>query len=502
MTVRPARRSALALVGALMGCSAVPHRFSASPPAELVDDARPVPVPMRHAEIGALRDANVYVRRELVNAFEPRRACDARDVNALDDVPASSWFRGVREFDRPLRGYKRDGPPLPPLRPIEAPAASETPGARVIEDVRGLRYELIPEIPGRPAMRTGAAAAASRLLYGLGYETAETHVVTDGGARFAALRWPVGIDLGPTPIESRRDDDPNDRIDHRDRRTLRGLKLAAAWLDLRRSPARMLRDHYVGTPGSGHVVHSIVAVDGALGVDRYQAALRWLDDPDRDDTNFFLRLVSFGLSPKPVAYPPTTVGLALGLYEEFVDVEAFSPSPPFEPFDRMAPGDAYWMAKRIAGLPGRVLGRAVLAGKLPRLEQHALLRLLETRRAQVIAWGYDRVTPLEPGAVAELNDGSLRVALVDLAIHSGMTPAASSRYRVSLLDDASGEALVELDAQPSGPTLEVTIPAAVAARGYVLARILGVRGGHPLPRPLEVHLRPRHGRFAVVGVRH
>jgi len=82
-------------------------------------------------------------------------------------------------------------------------------------------------------MQTGAAAVASRLMHALGYRVAEAHITaTEDGRRVLATRWPGGIDLGPTPIRDTRPDDPNDRVPHLERRTLRAMKLVAAWLAL------------------------------------------------------------------------------------------------------------------------------------------------------------------------------------------------------------------------------------------------------------------------------
>jgi hypothetical protein len=496
---------ACAALSVAFGCSYRPARFADAPPTWRVEDMESIPLPARRSLLAPLNDANVYVRRELVRAMDPRRPDDAGDVNAQDDVPESSWYHRYAVFDQPLRGYKRDGAPVPPFVEETTPAESETPGARVVVDARGHRYELVPDDAERPGMRIGSMAATSRLLYALGYRTAEVHVVDQGHQRFAATRWPVGIDLGPTPLDRPRGDDPNDRLDHRDRRSLRAFKLAAAWLDLVRVPPRCLRDHYVGEPGRGHVEHAFVGVDGGLGVDRYQEALAWQRDPERSDDNLFLRMVSLGLSPVPAAAPPETRFPTVGLLEEFVLVADFKPSPPFEPIDRMSPADAYWMAKRIAAVPTRVLGRAAFSSKLPQDAQRWLASTLGERRAAVVAWGYDRVTPLEIGLVspADRRRGRpARVQLVDLSLMSGMTPSATTTYAVRYLD-ADGRILEELrDQRPDGPVLTLALSDALASHERLVAAITAYRDRRPLPRAAEFHFARRGGELVIVGVRH
>lgn len=499
------RPRALVLLFVLAACAPRPARFADAPPVERVADREPVPVPAIRRVLPELHDADVYVRRELVRALDPRDTPDAGDVNALDEVPESAFFRRTASLDKPLRGYRRDGAPVPPLRERTIPATSETPSARVVEDARGLAYELVPDEPDRPRMASGAAAATSRLLFALGYRTAEVHVVEVGGVRVAATRWPVGIDLGSMPTGGVRDDDPNDRIDHRDRRSLRALRLVSAWLDLVRLEPRMLRDHYVGRPSEGHVEHALVGVDGGLGVGRYREVLVWQRDADRTDGNLFFRAVTLGLSPVPVAKSIQTPSPSVGLFDEFVSPGEFSSSPPFEPADRLTPADAYWIAKRIADVPDRALGRAVRAGKLPPFEQEWLVQTLSQRRAQVVAWGLGHVTPLDAVRFSPADSArgrKARLLLVDRAVQRRLTEAASTTYDVELLD---GEGAL-LEAKRGLPcdagTLSLELDESVASREYVVASVIARRAGKALPRPVELHLRRREAALALVGVRH
>jgi hypothetical protein len=499
-------KRAILFILALSACSYRPARFGSGSLAFRAEDDAASPVPQHRALIQELYDADVYVRRELVKALDPRRPGEAQDINAIDEVPMSSWFRPPIFFGAPLGPYPHDGPPEPPFTYLEKPPVSGTPGAHAIIDARGLAYELVPDIRGRAGMRTSAAAIASRLAFAVGYRTPEVHVlITPEGERYAATRWPIGADLGPTPIDTRRDDDPNDHVDHRDRRTLRALQLVTAWLDMKRMPPRILRDAYVGEPGKGHVEHFLVGFDGALGVDDWREAVRWMRDPDREDANFFLRLFSFGLSPKPAAFPPDTPWPSIGLLDETVAMDAYSPSPPFEPIDRLQAGDAYWMAKRLASLSHETVAEAVSASRLTLPEQHWLFQVLSRRRAQIVAWGYDRVTPLEFGLfVPEDAEKKLppRLVLIDWAIrHRMMTPERSS-YRVRFLD-ARGEEVAQAETvRAAQDRVVATLPPSLKQLEYVVVQVQGARDGHDLPRFVEVHLRPSKAGYTLAGVRH
>ena len=128
-----------------------------------------------------------------------------------------------------------------PLKRVAATPATSHPDAIRMKDARGLDYELLTDLPKRPGMRTAAAAIASRLFHVLGYRAAEVWLITTAQhKRVAATRWPVGTDLGPTPIRSTRDDDPNDVLPHVERRSLRALKLFTAWLGMTRLRPRTL----------------------------------------------------------------------------------------------------------------------------------------------------------------------------------------------------------------------------------------------------------------------
>jgi hypothetical protein len=364
-------------------------------------------------------------------------------------------------------------------------------------DARGLAYEVLPDVRGRPGMRTGAGVIASRLVHMIGYRTAEAYVVPwSDGERVLATRWPVGVDLGPTPM-AQRDDDPNDHLPHVERRTLRALGTLSAWLGMTRLEPRMLRDVYVGEPDEGHVEHWLVGLQGALGVDAYFATVAWARDEDREDTDFFLRLFSLGLSPKPPGYEPVPPHPSLGLLEEHLAPEYHRIGPPFAPLDRVQPGDTYWMAKRMASLPLAAIGEAVLAGELEAPAQHWLFQVLELRRAAVIAWAYDQTTPCDVVAVEPT-----ALVLGDLALAASVLPSSERDYLVRYLDASGDEVAAPATVEPTGALVRVPLPAGLHGEEYVVVEVLARRRTVALPRPATIHLRPRPAGWKLAGVRH
>jgi hypothetical protein len=498
-------------VGAILllavACGPHPARFADRGPVKEAHDDQPIGLPRRRAFIEDLYQADVYVRRELVNGFDPRRNPDALDANSHDQVAASSWHRGdAPEMDL-LGGYAADGPPVPPFAARDDAPGTDTPDAELVYDGRGLRYELQYDVPGREGMRTTAALAASRLVHALGYRTPEAHLVEfDDGRRAVATRWPPGdgVDLGPTPIVSLREDDPNDRLEHLDRRTLRALFHVTAWLDMHRLRPRNLRDVYLGVAGFGHVEHFLVGLDGALGVDNYLEAVKWAENPDREDSNFFLRVFSLGLSPKPPGLLPTTEFASVGLMTDLLLPDEWDMSPPFEPTDRLVAGDAYWIAKRISLVDAATIDAALAAGKLEAGPAKELRARIRQRQRAVVAHGYEQTTPCDVWRVVRrMKKRGARIEVLDRALLQGIAPVSQRSYRVRYLDDAGDELAADRGVAATGVVTAVPLPDALWETDYAVVEVLALRGGEEMPRPLQVHLRlTPGGRLRLVGVRH
>lgn len=520
----------LALLAATpAACGYRPARFADAPAvAEVADDA-PIPVPERLDPMKELHAVEAYVHRPAVLALDPARPPTAGDVNAQDEVPRSSWF------DPHGEGRDReDGPPILPLVVITAEPESGQGGLSVI-DARRIRYEIARGPDERPEIRSAGAAITSRLLNAVGWRAPEVHVVTiaradlhastaeawaaadtfmqsaplSGGSRGAAplsavrrirvraLRWPIGIDVGPTPVTGTRDGDPNDRVPHTERRTLRALKLALFWVGSARLDRNALRDAYLGMPGQGYLTHWIVGLDDALGVNAiYDEPNALLGGEGRYlDGNALTALVTLGLG---LRHPPPlqTRWPALGDFDERALPESFRSSPPFEPIDRILPADAYWAAKRIAAVPDDVVARAVVAAKMSDAGSAArAVEVLLARRASILASGLRQVTPAEVSGTT-----ASHLVLRDEAIARGVEPATKTEYVIEYLDTDGVEAAPPRRIAPQGASIDVPLPA--PGPDYLVVRALAVRRGRPAPRACEVHLVRDHGGARVVGVRH
>jgi len=522
---RPLSRT-LAFAVLLVGCAAArPARFAGSPAVLQVADHAPIPLPQLRDPIATLALASAYVRRPVVEALDPRRAPDARDVNALDEVPHSSWFcPGCVE-----ESGDEGEPPVLPFRILASPPDSGGDALAAV-DARGRRFELRGDSPDRPGMRTAAAVIASRLAAAFGYRTAPAFAIdvglTDfslpntgddgraraflgagpvtagspaGGAvtveeryRIVAVRWPIGLDRGPTPSNDRRHDDPNDHVTHLHRRTLRALTAVFGWLGLGSLGPSVLRDTYVGAPGSGHLHHYLVDLGDALGAG---AVVR--PHPGGatvgDGANPWVTLGSFGLYTQPVR-PTQQRWLSIGELDEHLSPADFSLAPPFAPADRALPADVYWAAKRMLAIPDGAIEAALDAGRMRDASARArLAEILRARRLRVAEWAFSGIVPCEP---VRVDAGEL--VLRDEAASRGITTGASPAYDVDLLDDLGREVLPRARLTATGATLNVALPAAEAL-DYLVVRITGSGGQR---RAFEAHLRRRDGGWTIAGVRH
>ena len=506
----------LALAASPFACAYRPARFAADLPVTAVSDAAPIPVPRKLDPLKEVYYTDAYVRRPIVQAMDPEIPVESGDVNSLDEVPRSSWF------DPP--DARPDGPPVAPLTPL-GPAESEQPGLAVT-DARGLRYELRRDTKERPELVSASAAVASRLLGALGYRTPEVHVVTvtvadlkevnekparvavtdlfrDGsppaGERFRmrATRWPVGIDLGPTPVAGVRPEDPNDHVPHAERRTLRALGLALYWFGLRRLPPFALRDVYVGEAGKGHLLHYIVAFDDAFGADavgreaeaRLGGAGKYLDE------NALTALLTLGLRRRR-APPVQTRWLALGEFQDVDAPETFTTSPPYEPADRLRPADAYWMGKRLAAVPAGTITAALAAAHFsdPTARARAA-EVMETRRKRAIAWAFGQVTPAE---VERVEPG--RLMLRDQANSSKILGLTAERYAVTFLDDHGSTVAPPIVVKV--PDAAVAIPLPPGVPDYLVVRATALREAGKAPRAVEVHVLNETSGIRVLGIVH
>jgi hypothetical protein len=510
----------------LAACIDRPVRFADRLPVLLARDEGPSPLPVVRGVPEAVYLSEVYLHRPIREALDLSPYPECRDVNSMDDVVRSSWYEPPpMDLGTLSRGPESDGPPQSPFAVLPAETVAVKPGL-AITDARGLRYEIGIDPPDRREMRTAAVAIAARLVWTFGQRTPPAFVIkvkgrdfwkargdapdpaaflvsgppkdSAGYYRVSAVRFPAGLYLGQTPESGVRGDDSNDLIAHTERRTLRALQVLAAWIRLSDfSPAKTL-DVYEGEPGRGHVVHYLTGLDDALG--SADVARRSDPPPAEGGGPPGVRLVTLGLWPNPPPPPTQTRIPSLGEIGEEVDVRGYRSGLPYQPTDRILPGDGYWVAKRIAAIPSAAVALAIDAGWLTNLSaERRLFDTLEARRAAVIRAWYRQVTPLEVVAATRTS-----LVLRDEAISRNVGTVGDSSYRVELLDEDGKRVGSRIVVTPRGDRFLLALPpsALEAAKTYLIVRVLGKRKKTFLPRPCDVHVKMGDKGLVVLGIRH
>ncbi len=351
------RRAATCLLVVAAGCA--PLRFADRGVLWVERDDRPSAKPAE-APLAthwyALRDSALL---PLDRALGLEYGGEAVNVNALDEVPDSSWYRDPRRAGvprerlglrpRPLTdeemawgAARPDDVPVQPLTVVKGKAIGAAPGF-VAVDARGVRYMIKLDPPDRPGFATAVEVVVSRLAWACGFQVpAEvmfdldlarlrvapgatgkdrrggTVPFTDGDLRLLlgdhrprpdgtvlalASRWLPGAGVGPFQYFGRRGDDANDRWPHEDRRDLRGFGTFSAWVNNVETVENNTLDMYVGPPGRGHVVHYQQDVGGAFGTWAFKPAQYWMGHESYVDLGH-------------IAWALLTLGFGTGYWEE------------------------------------------------------------------------------------------------------------------------------------------------------------------------------------------
>jgi hypothetical protein len=551
-------RIRIPLLAALVaGCAhraAVPDvRFANAPAATAVDDRRDVPRSPAAAEF--MRhlyhfDGSFY--RLITRGLELPRPRRALGVNALDEVPDSTWFTnriGVRELSpaQLRRGAAIAGSPEPhkPWTVHSSKVGGVNPGL-IITDARGERFLIKFDQPGFPELETATEVIAGKLLWAAGYNVAEAHVVylrpadlvvapdaevrdfhgslgpldrawldrtlariarrPDGRIRAMASRMLDGRLLGGHAAEGVRADDPNDRIPHELRRDLRGLSVFYAWLDQNDAKEDNTIDTWVADPADPrrhYVKHYLIDFGTSLGAatlfgeDLRQSYAYRLDFPD-----MYASLLTLGLVERrwERRAPPRIRGV--GAFEAALfDPDGWVPeTPAYLPFRTADDRDKLWAAKILIRFTREQLRAVVETARLsdPRATDFIVETLIMRQRISARHW-FTKTPPLERFTPA---GGGRGLCFDDLMLTYRLAPpSAVTRYVVTAYD-RGGRALGpagELRAAAGGRTC-AAVPLAAARDGYTIVRIETRRLGRAGATYVHLARDPASGAPRVIGV--
>lgn len=485
------------------------------------------------------------VFRPLAELAWPELPRAAINVNALDEVPRSSWFVnriGLRALSpaRVARGAcATDAPPPVPWRVTAAKLEGAHPGF-FIEAADGTRHLLKTDGPLQPEHNTAADAIGAAIFHASGYHVpcnrvayvARDDIVLEPSASLdeadlvrvlAAAgrddegRYRVGLSqlvegtpLGPWSYGGVWDADPNDVVPHEHRRELRGLFLLAAWIghfDVR--DANTLATWIPTGPRAGYVRHWRIDFDDALGILAHDPRVaprlghqHWVDFEAA-----LVDLLTLGLLERGWHHAGIheRAGLTLGYFTDaHFDPVSWRPAVPTPAFERRTEHDLAWMARILARFTDAHLRALVELGRFTDPNVPAELeRILRARRARILERYLARASPLTAPSVRASADGSVDLCLTDLAALAGVRWASHRTYAAHAYVGERFEPIPIGAPRPRGDgSVCVPMPSVQSASPrYLVVDVLARSPGTAPAGPARLHFyATSSGRYDLVGL--
>ena len=428
-------------------------------------------------------DNSVFRPLAKVFAVDPPR--EAPNVNALDEVPDSAWFTNrigrnkpsiaelVRGACTPEEILDADGAAPATWLIDQGKANGASAGFRI--KIAGRRkYMMKTDVKEQPERPSAASAIGAAIYHAVGFNTSCEQVVfvdprslqlspglvvtdnsgiprpfdqkalaavLDGAThrgeriRLQASAWLGGYLIGPFRYEKTRGDDPNDAIDHEDRRDLRGARVLAAWLDHFDAREQNSMDAWIADDqktvdsSPGHVRHYYLDTSDCFGSEwSWDAISRRLGRSYLLDWGDIGQdFVTLGIPTRPWDRAARTPGMEMFGYfpsPEF-DPEGWKNEYPNPAFGRATERDNAWMARILSRFDRDDIRALVELGKFADPRQSDFLAgVLEWRLQRIVERFLLRLSP-----VADLRiTAPGTVCATDLARRRHVRSDASFRY--------------------------------------------------------------------------
>jgi hypothetical protein len=348
-----------------------------------------------------------------------------------------------------------------------------------MKDSAGQLYFVKFDQPGYPELGTGAEVISTKLLYAAGYHVPENYIAvigredlriapgatthgrdgkkrpmterdldallqqaarrTDGRYRVVASKAVEGRPLGPFSYYGVRPGDPNDTIPHEHRRSLRGLRVFAAWINHVDVKSENSLDTVVRNETGLNVVrHHLIDFNATLGSAGIGPADRRSgNEYVLDRRPILLSLLTFGLYVRPWLTIQYNDIPSVGRFEG----DRFEPARWKSTFPNRAmlnarPDDLFWAARRVMAFSTEAI-RAVVASANysdPRATETVVDALIKRRDKIGREW-LASVNPLVEFAI----DGGSQLTFNNAAVTSGVSiPHTSYGVRWFHFDNADG----------------------------------------------------------------
>ncbi len=407
----------------------------------------------------------------------------ADNVNALDEVPNSSWYTN-RHFHHSMTiAELKQGPNVnsgpdqnSPLTIIRGKFEGGTPGF-FIEDVHSNRYILKFDALKYPEMGSSAEVISTKILYACGYNVPQNTIefidpdnlkikqgvkILDGGVkrqmnqddlermlkdiprykdgkiRVLASKFVNGKPVGIWEYRGMRNDDPNDLVAHQHRRELRGLRVISSWLnDADRRAANTLAV-YTEKNGKKYIKHYLIDMGSTLGSNnKFPHAPKYGNEYLVDPRNIAKSMITLGLWEKPwetetghinPRYP--SVGYFVS---DIFDPGSWVPTYPNPAFEKSTLRDAYWGAKRVMAFTDEEIRAIVETAQMSNTDaSEYLIQTLIDRRDKVGRYWFSRMNPLDKFRIVRKTNENVLLKFNDLAVDGNLESPKKSAYLYAL----------------------------------------------------------------------
>jgi hypothetical protein len=398
----------------------------------------------------------------------------AANVNALDEVPDSSWYTN-RHYLHPMtieelvRGPDRGDPPdFKQATVIKAKTVGVSPGFW-LKDAKGHDYVIKLDDSHWPGNESSAEIIATKIFYASGYNVPENYLayidaselqikkdlkiedetgtkrpfthedldkilrhaarMPDGRYRAVASKVLPGKPKGPFSHVGLREDDPNDLIPHEHRRELRGLRVVASWIGNWDMKEGQSLDTYVEENGRKFLRHYILDFNSALGADTDPTEYYHGHEYGFDLHSLAKEIVTLGIYTPPDEKQPPLISPEVGLFSS----RDFKPAGwkqtfPSVMFDNLTDQDAFWATRIVLSFSEQEIRAIVASGHyIDPADTDYIVKTLLERQEILAAYWLRKVDGLSQFSVQPDKDG-LALEFHDLMLDHKLAPAGSTQY--------------------------------------------------------------------------
>jgi len=379
----------------------------------------------------------------------------ASNVNAIDEVPDSSWYTNrhhIRRMDAAAlqRGPNTGNPPDFTTTIItKAKTEGVTPGM-MVKDATGQRYLVKFDGVDYPNLQSGAEVISTKILYAAGYNVPENYVtyidpghlkigsgveirdaktgkmrplnqddidtmlqrvarLPDGRCRVMASKILNGKPKGPFPQLGFRSDDPNDLIPHEHRRELRGLRVIASWINNWDLKEPQSLDMYVEENGRKFLRHYLIDFGSSLGADTADTMTEYYHGQEYgfDLKSIGKEIFSLGLYESANEKQARIISPEIGHFtSDNFDPGNWKPTYPSVMFDNLTDVDAFWATRVILSFTKEDLRNIIETAQYsdPMTNEY-IFRTLWERRQMVAHYWLEKTDGLSEFSIRPFNQG-------------------------------------------------------------------------------------------------